>query len=471
MGWFEVDKGGLRQLLEGKDKSFILRELAQNCWDEPGVTTVGIFIDRIPSSPFVFVQVKDDAPEGFYDIRHAFTLFANTRKRKNAEARGRFNLGEKQVLALCREAVITTTTGQIRFEKNGIRKRGRIKTDAGSVFEASIRMTEEEMAEAVRTVMSFLPPKGIKTTINDTEIPYRKPKIKIKATLATEIEDDEGAFRPTKRKAVIEVHEPFLGEKAMLYEMGLPVIETGDKYHYNVLQRVPLTTDRDNVKPAFLQDVRAEVLNATVKELDVADASEQWVREAGEDDRTTKKAFTQVMEKRFGQKRVVADPGDPESKERAIAAGYTIVPPATLSKGEWAKARGAGAIPSSSQIFSTSYVEAETVSESDLTDDMRRVADLTRRVSEIGLGFRVEVEFVKSKASTAAQYGSRQVSYNLTRLGKGAWWRPKNREAQIELIVHEIGHEFGRHLSEKYYNGLSRIAARLALASPREFEV
>lgn len=471
MGWFEVDKGGLRQLLEGKDKSFVLRELVQNGWDEPGVTKVGIFIDRITASPFVFVQVSDDAPEGFYDLRHAFTLFANTRKRKNAEARGRWNLGEKQVLALCRNATITTTKGTIKFLENGERKKGRNKTAAGSLFEASIRMTQEEMEEAVRTVMSFLPPNGIATTINDAEVPYREPKLTIDATLSTEVEDAEGVFRPTKRKTKIEVHEPFPGEKAMLYEMGLPVIETGDKYHYNVMQRVPLTTDRDNVKPAFLQDVRAEVLNATVKDLETADASAQWVREAGEDDRTTKEAFTEVMTKRFGPKRVVADPGDPESKERAIAAGYTIVPPATLSREEWAKARGAGAIPSSSQVFSTSYVEAEIVSESDLTEDMRRVSDLTKRVSEIGLGFRVGVEFVKSKASTAAQYGSRRVSFNLTRLGKGAWWKPTNREGQLELIVHELGHEFGRHLTEQYYNGLSRIGARLALADPREFEV
>lgn len=35
MSWFEVDKGGLRQLMDGKDKSFILRELIQNSFDEP----------------------------------------------------------------------------------------------------------------------------------------------------------------------------------------------------------------------------------------------------------------------------------------------------------------------------------------------------------------------------------------------------------------------------------------------------
>ena len=32
--WFEVDVKGLRALQEGKDKTFIIRELVQNCWDE-----------------------------------------------------------------------------------------------------------------------------------------------------------------------------------------------------------------------------------------------------------------------------------------------------------------------------------------------------------------------------------------------------------------------------------------------------
>jgi hypothetical protein len=31
---FEVDKAGLQQILERKDKSFIVTELIQNSWDE-----------------------------------------------------------------------------------------------------------------------------------------------------------------------------------------------------------------------------------------------------------------------------------------------------------------------------------------------------------------------------------------------------------------------------------------------------
>jgi hypothetical protein len=71
--------------------------------------------------------VEDDAPEGFYDLTHAYTMFARTRKRSSPDKRGRFNLGEKQVLALCREARIVTTKGtavgrvEVRAEPRGIR--------------------------------------------------------------------------------------------------------------------------------------------------------------------------------------------------------------------------------------------------------------------------------------------------------------------------------------------------------------
>ena len=113
MGWFEVSKSGLKQLMEGKDKSYILRELIQNAWDEPGVTTVNVDIAPIMDKRAAMVTVSDDAPEGFYDLAHAYTMFGATRKRKDPSMRGRFNLGEKQVLALARAATIHTTTGTI----------------------------------------------------------------------------------------------------------------------------------------------------------------------------------------------------------------------------------------------------------------------------------------------------------------------------------------------------------------------
>jgi len=46
------------------------------------------------------ITVADDAPDGFCDMRDAYTLFKETYKRKDPIKRGRFNFGEKQVLAM-----------------------------------------------------------------------------------------------------------------------------------------------------------------------------------------------------------------------------------------------------------------------------------------------------------------------------------------------------------------------------------
>jgi len=77
-------------------------------------------------------------------------------------------------------------------------------------------------------------------------LPAREPLAVVEATLATEFEDEEGRYRTTRRKTEVRVYELLPGEPALIYELGLPVIETGDRWHYDVQQRVPLTADRDN---------------------------------------------------------------------------------------------------------------------------------------------------------------------------------------------------------------------------------
>jgi hypothetical protein len=116
--WFEVDRQGLARILERKGKEFVLYELIQNAWDEPGVTKVSVSLGHRGRNRALLV-VEDDAPEGFKDLSHAFTLFADSAKKANPEQRGRFNLGEKLVLAISDEVTIRTTKGGIRFDAEG----------------------------------------------------------------------------------------------------------------------------------------------------------------------------------------------------------------------------------------------------------------------------------------------------------------------------------------------------------------
>src|SRR5690606_5569703 len=103
--------------------------------------------------PLVSLIVQDDNPGGFADIRHAYTLFAESKKKSDPTKRGRFNLGEKAVLACLVEGCIVTTSGTVDFCSDGKRRENpRERTEVGSRFEGLIRMTREELEQALREI-------------------------------------------------------------------------------------------------------------------------------------------------------------------------------------------------------------------------------------------------------------------------------------------------------------------------------
>jgi len=458
MTWFEVDKEGLKQLLFYRNKSFIFKELLQNAWDEDGVTWCNVYLEQIPNRPLARVTVEDNAPEGFYNLSHAYTFYAHTRKRQNPNKRGRFNIGEKEVLSLCKEAYIQTTKGTIKFLPNGERKRGRKKREAGSIFVAEIPMTRAEIAECEAVIQTFIPPKGITTCFNKKLLPRRERLATVEATLATEYEDAGGRYRSTHRQTEVYVYEPLEGEQAMLYEMGLPVCETGDRWHYDIQQRVPLSRDRDTVKPSFLQDVRAEVLSVLADDLNEDDAGEQWVRDATADDRISEDAVRQVVEKRWGDKVAVATPGHKKSKEHAIANGYHLVSPRELSSDEWEQVKRYELIPATSKLFPQTFTGYDIIPEDKWTDGMKDTAELTRFVAKNAFKLEVTVEMIESDASNDADYGDRHVRFNVQGLGKK--WFDSSLETRLDLIIHEICHEYGGHLDMSYHKALTKIAAK-----------
>ncbi|GMU24150.1 MAG: hypothetical protein AMXMBFR13_42270 [Phycisphaerae bacterium] len=476
-GWFEVDKAGLAQLLERRGKGFILLELIQNAWDQ-NVTTVDVRIGRGTAERTVQVRVEDDDPEGFADLAHAFTLFAASTKKSRPEKRGRFNLGEKLVLAVCEWANIMTTKGEIEFDENGRHaKRGR--TQRGSIFTGRIRMTREEEAEAVRMVHSLIPPEGIETCFNGSYLTHRTAVATFEAALPTEIADAEGAVRRTTRKCRVEVYEPNPGEVPSIYELGIPVVETGDRFHVNVLQKVPLNMDRDNVPPAYLQQVRTLVLNTTRDLLTEQDVTTGWARSGADDPRCEPETMKRLLDLRFGEKRVAADPSDPEANKRAAAAGYTVVPGGAMGAQEWVNAKRAALVPPAGQVFPTPKPfcpdgrPVKLLPEKNWTPGISRVHQYGARIAQRLIGHAVAVEIANDPGwSTAACYGPGNGLYlNVARLGR-AWFEPDNETEIDRLLIHELAHEFSDdHLSDEYHGACCRLGARLKRLALNELEV
>jgi hypothetical protein len=471
--WFEVDKDGLAKLLERKGKAFALFELIQNAWDTRA-RFVHISIERVGSSPNVFIRVTDDDPEGFKKLEHAFTLFAESDKKSDPTKRGRFNLGEKLVLALCRSAQISSTSGTVMFDSDG-RRRTSKKTEEGSTFEGEMRMTREEVAEVESAIRTLLVPDKIATFLNGERLSSRKQVTCGVCTLKTEISDAEGYLRPTERKTTITLYEVLPGEKAHLYELGIPVVELpgGDRWHVDVAQKVPLNVDRDNVTPSYLQRLRVEVLNLAEHLLRLEDSTTAWVRDASAHEDASDDAIRTVMGLRYGDKRVIFDPTDPEGTKLAASQGYTVIPGGSMSAGEWDNVRRAGAALPAGQVtpspkpYSPDGRPEKVIPVSEWTPEMGAFAERAGFLGWELMGVKVTTRFVKEPGvywrATYSRGG--HLAINVSRVGRG-WFEGirSNLEDHIALLIHEFGHEYSSdHLSEEYHQALCRLGAKLAI--------
>ena len=460
MNWFEVSKEGLKELQLGKPKHFVARELIQNAWDEE---TKNCVFDTWWSRGLCIICVSDDSPEGFKDLRDAFTLFSSTSKRKDPSKRGRFNIGEKQAFAICESATITTTKGTIIFDQSG-RTQNNEKTKKGSSIEVRIKMTEDEFDEMIGMVKSYLTPRNIEFWVNGEQIHYRKPFKIITASLPTEIERNK-ILKRVQRQTKIHILKSRT-ETRRLYEMGIPITEIDCEFDIDVQQKIPLSIDRDTVPQSYLSSLFAEVLNRTFEDIDSEDSSQVWIRQATGDKRIKAEAIKEVIKKRFGEKVVVANPFDKSSIDDAISDGYKVITGNELSKEEWENVRKADAVPSSSELFGKSFVGSTPVKP---TPAMLRVSELTKKIAKRCLGISVNVHFREWEGSTGAQYGDKTVTFNVRSLGIKFFQEPVSKHV-LDLIIHELAHEKGRHTEKIYHETLTKIAGELIMTALEEPE-
>ena len=495
--WFEVDRKGLAKLIErrgggdgwgseGGGKIALLLELIANALDADGVTRVEVILEPEPNVPHATVVVRDDAPDGFADITHAWTLFAESSRKSYATKRGRFNLGEKLVLALCVEASIISTKGAVMFDARG-RTNMKARRDRGTEFQGIARITRAELAEIQQGLKRILVPAGVTLLVNGEPLPTRTPLKTVEATLPTEISDGEGTLRRSARKTTVHIYEPLPGQTAMLYELGIPVVETGDKWDVSIEQKVPLNMDRDNVTPGYLRDVRTIVVNAMHELLTADDASATFVNEALADADASPDAVKRALDLKYGEKRAIWDPSDPEANMNLVSQGYTLIKGSQLTGDQWTnvkkhdadRTRPAGQIaPTKKALFGPGGKDTWVPREK-WTPAMRMVAEYTMDVCRELLDKPVTVAILSDiTESYGACFGDLGFVFNLGRLGHSFFERAMNeaKHPTVELnqlIIHELGHHFeSNHLDGRYHDALCNLGAKmttLALTKPKLF--
>ena len=101
--WFQTSKTGLAKIARRRGLAYVLLELVQNAWDT-GAKNVEVKFKPVDGRPAIDIFVTDDDPDGFKNLSHAWTLFAESDKKIDPQKRGKFNMGEKLVLAVCESA-------------------------------------------------------------------------------------------------------------------------------------------------------------------------------------------------------------------------------------------------------------------------------------------------------------------------------------------------------------------------------
>ncbi len=488
--WFEADKIGLRQiaerLVERRGFGILGAELYQNVMDT-SATVCTITLEKANPRGWYALSCEDNDPVGFADLSHAYTVFAPSLKKHDAEKAGRFNLGEKIVLAFCREARIETTRGTVVFNGKGREEQPRRRRDAGTKFWALIECTPERHEEFMAHLRRILVKPRLKLTVNGEVVPEGKPIAVFEETLLTEHGDD---LKSTRRKCAVEIYQPKNGHAAMLYELGIPVVETGDKWHYSVRQKVPLNAERDNVPAAYLRDLRAYVFNHMHRRVTPEDTEEAWISDATSDDKVTDAALADFKMKKFGANAVAEDPFNRDANAAALTDGRTVIPKHGLTKGQRDNLKDRGLLVSSTQAFPTAGKGAysddpnappvDVISEADWSEGMRAIFDYTQGLAKRLIGKSLVIRFVRwprrEGGTWRACYGTGHLlgqsyfDFNVGVLGK-QWFENGVTEDTDSLILHELGHEFcTNHADENYYRALTKLGARLKAAALSEPE-
>jgi hypothetical protein len=258
-------------------------------------------------------------------------------------------------------------------------------------------------------------------------------------------------------------------------------VETGDRWHVNVGQKLPLNLERDNVSPAYLRDVRVAVANATRDLLTVEDANASWGRDALADYQCEPETAKRLVELRFGDKAVINDPSDQEANSAAVAHGYTLVHGSQLNSSEWERVRESAAMLPAGRVFPTPKPFSpdgsplKTLDESDWTSGMRWFVDFAIAIAKAIIDKNITVLLANDRHwQPAGAFGpDGTLHINAAKLGH-AWFDDTASESQLDLLIHEFGHHVeGNHLSEKYHEALTKIGAklaRLAIERPEVFK-
>jgi hypothetical protein len=449
---------------------------------------VNATIEAIPGAAQAWLTVEDDDPDGFHDLTHTYTLFAESRKKSDPTKRGRFNLGCKLVLAMCYEAEVISTTGAVVFDDEGRHSKPRRRREAGSIFRGRIALTRDELTDIENQIWKLFPPPNVTTNVRihtgarliEGELIAREMTTSFAATLQTEIADAEGFLRRGERKTTVQLYATVPGE-ALLCEMGLPVQSIDGPWHINVMQKLPLGLERDAVPPAFLSKLQTCVANTTAEYLKPEDFTAPWIAEVVQDKNVNAEVVEKYLRAKYGDKVVIDVPGSEgqESGRKAVANGYTVIRGGAEAGATWEKIKEHQLAQKATALFpppraSSDFTELTLAS---LPPSNERLKDYAEGLAWRLLKKTILVRFIDGPSLGCKATWHRRgdnpsvLSFNLAHLGRD--WFAKGPTVEVnELLIHELAHDRGDHLEEAFDDAMANLGAmmiKIALEEPSFF--
>jgi hypothetical protein len=461
---FEVSTEGMRAIHAGRPLWQLVKELVANAWDEEGVTVCDVSLTPIYTSMETIVSVTDDGP-GFSDIADAWTLLGHTAKRGRPDVRGRFNVGEKEIIAISTSARIETAGHVIEFPKAGGRRVSRNGHRDGTLVHVVVpsrrrkhQGLDDDVRETEEMLTMFRAPPSIEYRVNGLRVDEPDPiEVTVEATLPTVIQDSPTEpLRNTKRKTKVVIAEPRDGN-SWLYEMGIPVQKINCSYDVDVQQKVPLSQNRDSVRDSYLKDIYSVVLEAMAQDISTEEIGEAWVQQGVENPRTPPETVEAVLDTKLGDDAVLWS-SDAQANERAIEDGKVVVHPRTLGTEERERYKGVG-LQGAAEAYPAEPKGVDLIVPNKAMLEVAAYAEW--------LADRLEVThtlvsmFHKADDSVLASYGNGTLHFNVQNLGE-EWFEDCPHPRHLDLLLHELAHEGESTLPHhgEYTHRLTALAAK-----------
>jgi hypothetical protein len=405
-------------------------------------------------------------------------LFGRSYKRAYKNLRGRFNLGEKEFMAVTVDGFVRSRDWKVEFFDDKRREITNLESFSGTEVYGTFDWTKTTIAEMEKELARIIVPHGQDLYINGTKI-AKKPMVRsIDGKLWTEVEDElSGKMTRELHDTQVDLYDRLEGETAWIFELGIPVQQLEKKlnvqWHVDVRQKVPLGIKRDVVSDTYLVDLYALMVNEAHDLISIEDAGASWItRSMGKVNAEPARA---MLTKQYGtDKLFIPSTSDFHANEAVNGINGAFILPRTLDKDQRQHLVELGVIRYASETFGSQTVGSTPVEPS---AKMLKYAEIVKTIARDVLGKEISVSFVISDATHSAWYGINDLTYNLKYLSGGEKFFDQFSAEGWGIIVHELSHDKSPnqgeypmpHSSKEFLSEFQRISGYLILKGKEHY--